>query len=156
MVWDTSSVVQQRSQGDGMPGKAIQWYVLVMWWLLDTRWVWVISFTLRPLITTGESFITHSTAVWMGSGAGLNALYRRKIIFTYEKSDYVSSSRPARSPVTIPVKIPWLLLQQIIYHYHQHIACRVSGLVTCSVPINSLEVIPGVGLRFVSHMVDIS
>ena len=44
----------------------------------------------------------------------------------------------------------------IIIIISYHIPCRVSGLTTCSGPINSLEVIPGVDFRFVSNMVDIT
>jgi hypothetical protein len=42
------------------------------------------------------------------------------------------------------------------HHHHHHIACRVLGLVTSLGPIKSREIVGGIILGFVSHMVDIS
>ena len=41
-------------------------------------------------------------------------------------------------------------------HYHHHIACSVLGLVACSVPTDSREVLGEIVVGFVSHMADIS
>jgi hypothetical protein len=38
------------------------------------------------------------------------------------------------------------------HHHHHHIVCYVSGLLTCSIPINSLEVFCRIVLGFVSCM----
>jgi len=160
MVWDTSTVVKQRPKGDDMSVNAIQPYGIVVVWPLGTRWMWVISFTLRPPYYHGRIL----RYAFINSLDGFQSRSERTgeeiFFFTYGKSDYDSSSQ-ARSPVTIPVKLPWLPLKHIIYHHHHHhhhhhLVCRVSGLTTCSSPINSLEVIPGVDLRFVSNMVHIT
>jgi hypothetical protein len=51
-----------------------------------------------------------------------------------------------------------VLNNQYHHHHHHHhicVACTILALVTCSRPINCLEVFLGVVFGFVSHTVDI-
>jgi hypothetical protein len=88
-------------------------------------------------------------------------------LFKIEKNDYLFhnvclSVRPHVTTRPPPNRFSWHLTldyfskicgRKFSRHRH-HISCKVLGLVTCSCPINSLEVSWGVVLGFDSHMVD--
>jgi hypothetical protein len=62
---------------------------------LGTNWMWVVSFTLRP-VYSGRSPGTHWIGSWVGPKAGLDAVEKRKFL-TLPELQLRPLSRPSRS-----------------------------------------------------------
>jgi hypothetical protein len=58
----------------------------------DTRWKWVVSFTLQLLYTVRGATFTQSRGDWVGPGAGLGAVEKRNVL-QYRESNLGSQAR---------------------------------------------------------------